>query len=253
MSYSTETAFDRWVDFDMLWHAAAQSFGDEDFYAKAASTYGRPSVELGVGYGRIAELTVPDVGIDLSSRSLQQCRERLDRSVRLIQEDFRSYAVDEPAAFSYAPLGTLNHIISSTERVEALRNIRVNTRPGGMLLFDSYITSEARMREMNQIVVNIARSERIALYKAERIIDFDRWISENFGYAEYLDSDGSVVQRTHFKGPQRVYVPPHMFAIELGRAGWTVKDVWGGFDGRPLTESSPRQVWLATNLTPDEI
>ncbi|MFE9687135.1 class I SAM-dependent methyltransferase [Streptomyces sp. NPDC006285] len=247
MTYTTEQAFDSWAEFDRLWSVTAQGFGDEGFYADAAHKYGRPSVELGVGYGRVAAHTLPDVGIDISSSSLRYCAERVGPAVQLLHDDFCTYRLQEPAALSYAPLGAFNHILDSGTRVQAFANVRANSRSGGLLLFDSYIMSEQRMREMNQVMTALAHDDKAALYRTERVIDWNLWLSENHGVAEYLASDGTVLEKRHFPGPRRCYIPPHQFAIELGRAGWKVEDLWGGYDQRPFKEGCTRQIWLAVN------
>ncbi|MFG3133473.1 hypothetical protein ACGFZU_37985 [Streptomyces tendae] len=247
MTYSIARAFDDWVEFDRLWASTAQRFGDESFYMSAVREYGRPAVELGIGYGRMAAHTRPDIGIDVSADSLACCPATVKASVHLLHEDFRSYRLEDPAALSYAPLGSFNHIIDSDTRVQCFANVRANTRPGGFLLFDSYVVSEQQMRAINQVVVNLAHNAQVSLHKTEKILDFEQWISENHGYADFLKDDGTVHQRKYYQGPRRIYIPPHQFAIELGRAGWHVENLWGGFERKPLRESSTKQVWLAAN------
>lgn len=247
MTYTTEHAFDTWAQFDRLWSVTAKGFGDETFYAETVRKYGKPSVELGIGYGRVATHALPDIGVDISSSSLRYCAESIGTATHLLHDDFCTYQLVEPAAVSYAPLGAFNHILDTQTRVQAFRNVRANSRHEGVLLFDSYVMSERRMREMNQVMIGLAHDDKVALYRTEMVSDFDLWLSEIHGVAEFLAPDGSVIRKQHFPGPRRCYVPPHQFAVELGRAGWKVEELWGGFDRRPFKEGCTRQIWLAVN------
>ncbi|MFF7656445.1 class I SAM-dependent methyltransferase [Streptomyces sp. NPDC007983] len=245
MSYSIAQSFDEWAEFDELW-SSLQNYGDEDFYRTAIEKYGRPALELGVGYGRMACRTHPEWGVDLSPESLERCRKRVNPSVQLLTADIGDYSLPDPVPFSYAPLNTFNHVLDSQARVQAFRNIRRNTVKGGRLLFDSHVMTERQRRERHLRVFNPVWTESHAFYYAEKIIDFERWIFEVTGSIEYVSS-GVVERKVHYRGPRRAYIPPHQFAIELGRAGWYVEGAWGDFEGTLLNEASMRQVWLAVN------
>ncbi|MET8978268.1 class I SAM-dependent methyltransferase [Streptomyces sp. NPDC004539] len=237
---STEE-FDAWVKIRSLW----TSVDDADFYRSLAEKYGRPVVDLGIGDGRVASVSLPDVGVDISPESLRRCEEALDGQVALLQADLADYTLGEPARLSYASLNTFNHILDSEHRVRVFRNVLRNTQPGGFLVFDAANTSRESLLKYDRIPVEQARTEEFVFYLNETVLDADRLLTAYHGVLERLDN-GSTVSRSHLPPLHRVYVPPHQFAIELSRAGWQIENLCGGFDLSPYSSTSRKQIWTAT-------
>lgn len=218
---------------------------DAEFYKSLVEKYGRPAVDLGIGDGRVASASLPDIGVDISPESLRRCAEALTGKVELLQSDLADYTLREPARLSYSSLNTFNHILDSEHRVRVFRNALRNTQVGGFLVFDAANTSRESLLKYDRIPVEQKRTADFVLYLNETVLDAERLLTAYHGVLEYLDN-GSMVSRFHLPPLHRVYIPPHQFAIELSRAGWKIEDLYGDFDFSPYRSTSQRQVWVAS-------
>lgn len=237
---------DQWGEVRERWSTApGYGNGDLKFYEEVVEEYGRPSVELGIGDGRVAAVTRPDVGVDVSTASLHLCRKKLgDFKTELITSEFASYQVKEPAALSYAPLNTFNHILTPEHRIRCFRNIWRNTRPGGRLVFDTYNITRETLAMYNRVVVEQARGEGWAFYLIEEVIDLATRLSAYHGILEEFDERGLSISRRRLPPLPHVCIPDEMLAGELQQSGWTIDHLWGGFDRRSYSAKESQQVWV---------
>lgn len=232
--------FDEWVKVRSLWTSA----NDSEFYRGIVNEHGRPAVDLGIGDGRVAAVSRPDVGIDISPESLRRCAEALGEGVCLVQADLADYSIKEPARISYASLNTFNHILDSEHRIRVFGNVLRNTLPGGAIVFDASNASRESLLKYDRIPVEQARDNDMVFYLNETVLDSDLLLTAYHGVLEYLDN-GRAVDRVHLPPLHRVYVPPHQFAIELSKSGWKIQNLYGGFDMSPYRSTSRKQVWVA--------
>ncbi|MGW9370311.1 class I SAM-dependent methyltransferase [Streptomyces xanthophaeus] len=238
----TVDEFDAWVKVRSLWSGSS----DTAFYRDLVAKYGRPAVDLGIGDGRVALESGPDVGIDISPESLRRCAETLSgTNVTLIESDLADYTLEQPAGLSYSSLNTFNHILESEHRVRVMRNVLRNSEPGARFVFDAANTALESLLKYDRIPVEMARGDDHVFYLNETVIDRDRRLTTYLGVIERLDAQGCVTSRTHLPPLHRVYVPAHQFAIELNRAGWQIEHLYGGFDFSPYVETSRKQIWFA--------
>src|SRR4051794_3929733 len=107
---ATLNPFDDWAELLAFWNTLVE-LEDIWMYQRLVRQFGRPVAELGIGDGRVAAFTAPDYGVDFSSVMLQRCRARLPNGPRLLLADLRDYDLPEPAAFSYVPFNTFNHVL----------------------------------------------------------------------------------------------------------------------------------------------
>lgn len=241
--------FDRWVDVNEMWFEVAD-FGDLEYYTQAVRAVDGVTVELGVGDGRVASRTHPDFGIDLAVRSLEVCAQKLgpDAPTELICGDFVDYRLPEPAALSYAPLNTFNHVISADQRVTAFRNVLMNTQLGGELLFDCYVSSREIFSRYNRVIFRQAHTDGWVLYLSDEVLDWEALLCLRHAVIEKLNEDGIVTQRRHAPALPHVCIAPEVIEQELRAAGWSKCSVFGDFEGGAFTEASRKQVWSARRL-----
>ncbi|MFI8392655.1 class I SAM-dependent methyltransferase [Streptomyces sp. NPDC085540] len=234
--------FDAWVKVRSLWTGAH----DAAFYRDLVAGTGRPAVDLGIGDGRVAVESLPDIGIDISPESLRRCAKTLEGTrTKLVEADLADYSLDEQARLSYSSLNTFNHIIDTEHRLRVMRNVLRNTQQGGYFVFDAANTSLESLLKYDRIPVEMGRGEDYVFYLNETILDRDRKLTTYHGVLEHLDGQGTVTSRTHLPPLHRAYVSAHQFAIELNQAGWQIDNLYGEFDLSPYTEVSRKQIWVA--------
>ena len=153
--------YERFADIYGIWTATASSArANLAFYVDAYLAADGPVVELGVGDGRIAvDAAVRGraiIGVDLSPAMLRLCEERAERAgvigrLTLLQADFRSFTLAEPAALIALPYHSIGHLSSLDEKRDALRHIHAQLRPGGCFMFDDFLMTPERLERMQSV------------------------------------------------------------------------------------------------------
>ena len=235
--------FDAWADLLPLWGRFADDV-DIPFYGRLATEHGRPSVELGIGYGRVARQVAPDFGVDASGVMLERAA-HCAPTTQLIRSDLRAYVLPEPARFSYAPLNTFDGITGDEALHAVLARVREQTVPGGHLAFDGELPDPA-LGGATRRIVRLAGIDRTnAIFATHDVVDAGSGEVEITVFVDYLDASGDVLRRRYFPPmPYRARCAEQWEAV-LGATGWEVVARWGGFAGEQLTGSEGRQVWLA--------
>src|SRR5262245_26279562 len=95
---------------------------DIEFFVEAARACGGPVLEVGCGTGRVliptAQAGVQVVGLDLSPRMLEICRDRLSQEpeavrsrVRLVHADMRNFDLSQEFNLATIPFRPFQHLI----------------------------------------------------------------------------------------------------------------------------------------------
>jgi SAM-dependent methyltransferase len=240
----TVNPYDAWAELLQLW----ERFGDGrdiPFYVGLAREADRPIADLGIGWGRLAELIHPDVGVDYSPEMLVAARERIGEvRTELIEADLEDYQLAEPARFSYAGLKSFDHITSERSIVRIFENVRRNTVTGGRFAFDAEIYTRERLEATAYRVGLDGYDGEIAIQSSHRVVDADRLAYEVNAFVDWLDDDGTVTRRKYFRPLPGRSFPPTQYRAIFASTGWEVVDAWGGFQGEPLEDDGRHQVWL---------
>jgi SAM-dependent methyltransferase len=237
--------YDQWAELLAVWEEFADA-GDVDCYTELSRQFGRPAVELGVGSGRVASKVAPDYGIDSSEVMLRRCRDRTGTAVTLINADIRTYRLPEPAAFSYAPLNTLNAIAAASDRQAALANILANTVSGGHLAFDTVVPNLDRLWARHGAVILRANDGKNVIFDVTQIVRSEPELLARIHafWDVCAPGTGLVVERRYYPPLPFVYLFPEQIQQLAESTGWLVEASWGGFGGEPLTPQSHSQLWL---------
>jgi len=251
--------YDAWADIYDVWvGSTAAAEQNRRFYVEEYLSTPGVAVELGVGNGRIAIEAARQgkalVGVDSSSEMLRRCRERaaaagvLDR-LTLLQADFRSFVLPQPAELITIPLNTIGHLVSLDDKRAGLRQIFAQLAPGGRLIFDHFVfdpelaeawDGAARLRgEFRDL-----QTGREGLLWITSRYDFASQTLRIIGLTEDLDEAGVVVRR-QVRRLGFSWLAPEQARTLLAEAGFVIEYVYGDFDGRPLDEDAERQVWIA--------
>jgi SAM-dependent methyltransferase len=236
-----------WAEVMPLWNALHGDDADVGLYRRLVRRDGarRPVVELGVGYGRVARHVLPDVGVDASAGALRRCA-LLAPAVRLLAADVADYTLPEPAGFSYAPQNLLS-LLPDGAPPRFFAAVWRNTRPGGRFAFDAAVPRPDRLPRRPAGPVLRGRVGRVNVwYRMEAVCASPgHGVRVEVHHAlEWVDPAGRVEVHRDYPPLSLRYREPDRVRCLLEEAGWVVEHVWGGFDGRPLTRRSSRQVWL---------
>lgn len=250
--------YERFADIYRVWTATAGStHANLPFYVQAYLAAEGPVVELGVGDGRIAvEAAVRGravIGVDLSPAMLAMCRARAtdagvaDR-LTLLQGDFRSFVLPEPAALIALPYHSLGHLTSLDAKRDALRQVHAQLRPGGRFIFDDFMMTPARLDQMRRVQLRAEYDTpdgQHALLWVTSLIEDAAQTMRVVTWEDLLDDDG-VMMRRRYRPLSLSWMTPDQAAGLLAEAGFTVERCLGAFDGTPFTaETAEEQIWIA--------
>ncbi|RAL24238.1 class I SAM-dependent methyltransferase [Thermoflavimicrobium daqui] len=235
--------FDQWSELLELWHGLVD-VEDKRFYQLLAKRFNRPTVELGIGDGRVAATVAPDYGVDFSPVMLEKCRKRLGTSCPyLIEADLKLYHLPERAGFSYAPLNTISHI-EPNDRETVFRTILQNTKPGGYFAFDTIVPDLDKIKMRDRAQIYRGRTNSFAIYEVSEVKSYERQEFVLHGIIESIAPNGEVTGKRYFPELSFFYMFPEQIRSLVERTGWQIESVWGDFDETPLTEESRMQIWL---------
>jgi SAM-dependent methyltransferase len=118
---------------------------DKSYYVNKLVSCSGPSLEVGVGTGRIfleALATGADVyGTDSSAEMLAVLRDKLEprHQRRIRQGDLVSMDLGKRFSLIVAPFRVLSHIIDIEDQIRALNAAYDHLAPGGIFIFDLYV------------------------------------------------------------------------------------------------------------------
>jgi SAM-dependent methyltransferase len=231
---------------------AAVSRLDVPFYRALAADAGGPVLELGCGTGRVllpcAEAAGAAAGVDTSPAMLARARARLaaaglDGRVELHHADMRGARLGRSFPLVTIPFRSLFHLRTDRDWLAALATVRAHLAPGGRFAADVFVPDPAATRT-RRAVTDPGTGHRIAVL--ERIgYDTARQVATRRRVVEVLDPGGRVLDRRERLMPIHYRWPEQVLRL-LARAGFTVEQAFGGFDGRPLDAAAEELIWVAT-------
>ena len=250
--------YERFSDIYSEWTATSDSArANLAFYVDAYVATEGPVVELGVGDGRIAVQAASRgrsvIGVDASPAMLGRCRQRADRAgvseqVTLMQADFRSFALSEPAALIALPYHSLGHLVSLDEKRDAIRHIHRQLRPGGSFVFDDFYMTPERIDQLRRVQLR-------AEYQSADGHDVLLWVTSLITEAaqsmrvvtweDEVDNAGTMRER-RYRMLSLSWLAPIQAQKLLTESGFTITACYGDFDRTPFDESTAvEHVWVA--------
>lgn len=254
--------YERFSDIYAIWTATASSAqANLAFYVDAYLAADGPVVELGIGDGRIAVDAAARgravVGVDLSPSMLRLCRAHAERRgvsdrVTLLQADFRSFVVSEPASLISLPYHSLGHLLSLDEKRDALRHIHTQLAPGGRFVFDDWFMTPDRIDAMRRVQLR-------AEYRSPEGRDVLLWVTSLVSEAsqsmrvvtweDELDAAG-VLQRRTYRPLSLSWLSPDQARELLEDCGFSIDACFGDFERTPFdAATASEQIWIARKGT----
>jgi SAM-dependent methyltransferase len=229
--------FDAWQPILEMWHKT-ERVADADMYRGFHEQSGGPSLELGIGDGRVAAVVEPTYGVDLSYEMLRKCRERMgERTPILLNEDFTDFAVANPLRLTYSPLNTLNHVPPEA-RNAVFRNVFSNTLPGGLFVFDSRVPDPEVTKRYNKVPMLNSRTLDYVIHQTSVVVDPVRNELELHVSIEVLGEDGQVVSKRYLPPLPFYEIYPKEFESLAITTGWNIKACWGDLTKRNFRQTA---------------
>jgi SAM-dependent methyltransferase len=241
-----------------LYDVTTTEVSDQDvpFYTALASDAGGPVLELGCGTARVLApcAAAAGHGVDVSPAMLQRARRRLAASgladrVELHLGDMRTVRLDRRFPLVTIPFRSMFHLPGDDDWLAALASVRAHLGQGGRFAGDVFVPDPELMaaRQDHHGFAGEVRhpdtGQRVALWEHSSF-DPVAQVARKRRVTEVLDDDGLVLERRHRLLEVHFRYPNEVLRL-LAAAGFTVEQVFGGFDGRPLDAGAEELIWIA--------
>lgn len=247
----------RWADrYDIFYEAAPE--GELEFYLNAIDRSGGSVLELGVGTGRIAipaAVMGHDItGIDINRPMLERARLKsgaapLYGKLHLVEADMSK--IDLPRKefdLVIIPAHTLALVTDERGQSETLMRCAEHMAPNAALIFnlfnpsDDLIHGDPDETFLLGVVEDEEQGVRHVLTGTNEF-DMTRQINRCTQVIETLNTDGETIDREELQVLFR-YLHHHQVNDMLERAGIQAVEVFGDFDGSPLTDDSEEMIYI---------
>ena len=250
--------YDSFADIFGVWaETAPAAQTNRRFYVEAYLAAGGPVVELGVGDGRIAVEAAARgcrvIGVDASPAMLRRCHRRAEEAgvgdrIELLQTDFRTFRIDEPAALVTLPHHSIGRLTSVPDKRQVAHQVFSQLRPGGRLIFDDFVMTPDVVARMRQVQLRAAYPSAagtdILLWVTSRVDEQARAL-EVITWEDHFTAGGRPEWRRYRRLGLSWLDPAHARLLLLG-AGFSIDACLGGFDGRPFSmDTAAEQIWIA--------
>ncbi|MEO8338008.1 MAG: class I SAM-dependent methyltransferase [bacterium] len=260
---NSAASYDDIADYGELYDSvpAYGARGDIAFYTRLAVELGGPVLELGCGTGRtllpIARAGVDITGVDGSSEMLARLDAKLSAEPRVVRDrvtlqhgDASNFDLDRTFSLVVAPFRVMQHLTTLDAQLGCAQSVARHLAPGGQFVFDVFNPNfeiilrdrSAESEDTPAFTLPDGRTFR-RMVRVPRV-DFTQQASE-IELIYYVTAAGeSEAHRSVQRFTMRWYVRAELVHL-LARAGLTVRDIRGDFDGSTLTDASPEQVVFA--------
>ena len=237
---------------------------DVNFYRRIAQEQRESSVSRGAGGGPILELacgtgrlTAPllrdghtVVGLDHSAAMLARAAWRLARlgptrrrRALLVRGDMRNIGFAPRFGLAICAFHSLQHLVAEDDLRACLRGVAASLAPRGWLAFDllppdpEWIRRDPERRWARTVFRHPVTGQRLA-YSTNHRYDAERKTLHVRLYYQPLDARGRPAGRERVHRLCHRQLDPDEVHALLDTSGLEIIARFGGFDGRPFTESS---------------
>jgi SAM-dependent methyltransferase len=228
---------------------------DLDFYLDVAKEIGGPVLEIGIGTGRVAmDLAINGfkvVGIDnspkmlnLAKKNIHQLEHDVTSNIELHCADMKDFSLEQKFPLAIIPFRAFLHNLTIEEQLTTLDNIKKHLTPDGVLVLDIFVPlysvisqdvwhDTIEQDEFAQTDSGISVDIKVEHKAAEQLLKIEN---------TYVNSKD---QSTHSATMTYRYIFRYEMEALLRCAGFTVTDVYGGFDNEPYDFKSGIMVFVA--------
>jgi SAM-dependent methyltransferase len=229
-----------------------------DFYVGLAREARGPVLDVACGTGRILLPSLQggaDIeGLDMYEPMLRTLRAKaaqLGLAPQLYQADMSEFAAARRYALVMIPFNAFIHNMTQEAQMSCLECCRAHLLPGGRLAFDTFFPSleivgaPQQTRVLEGEVPHPDTGLPLRLYDT-RTFDRVAQTQHSLNEIEQLAADGSV-ERVYRSQISSRYIYKHEMELLLRVAGFSRWEIYGDFDGRPLTQECEAMIVSAWN------
>lgn len=241
-------AYDYLADVYELWSTGDPAYyASLDFYINQLKDIESPIAELGIGTGRIAYqlsrlYNKKIIGIDESVKMLEIVHKKykdneIENLIELICEDMSHFTLPVKVNAVYLPFRTIGHLLDQEQLIHLFQSVYDNLNIHGYFLFDHYIFSKEWAREHNK--------KRIKMYSS------DTYLIEDYYEYDFIKQIMDCRIFINDKEQSRFFFSYHnpMYYIKLlSRTGFTIKQMYGEFDGTPFDNTCCNQIYICQKI-----
>ena len=253
--------YNRWAErYDIFYETAPE--GELEFYLNAIDKHGGPVLEIGVGTGRIAIPAAEKghciTGVDLHLPMLEKARQKLAKSsvtenggsLELIQADMTTLDLgDRKFATVIIPSNTLALALDSQLQSAAIQRVAAHMDDDGVFLFNIFYPSPDMIFDDSEdefLLGIVDRSEDGLRHVLTGINRFDNRNQINYctQTIETLSLNNGITKEREELSVEMRYLHHHQVMKMLAPAGLNAVQIYGDFNGSPLTEESEDMVYV---------
>jgi len=228
---------------------------DVAMYENFARRGDTPSLELGIGTGRVAlrlaRAGLNVVGLDGSPHMLARMRNALDaepavaRRVRAIEADVRDFALKERFDLVFCAANTFQHLLTSDDQIAALRCVAAHLTPGGLYVMKLQSPSsvdwgaEDGALRLAEPRIDPATGETVMRFDARRANAATMCVHNTRIY-DRVGAEGAVHRRVHEYTLK--YTTVDELRLVLNASGLRLLHLYGHHDLSPFTEDSDSMI-----------
>jgi SAM-dependent methyltransferase len=231
---------------------------DVSFYAGLAASAGGPSLELGCGAGRVllhaAGQGARITGLDVSRNLLERCRQKLRlcepeiaSRVRLLHGDMTDFSIGEMFHLIMIPFRSFQYLITMCEQLRCLKRVHQHLSDKGQFVFDVFSPNLSAATAITDDEIPdgppVTLPDGAVLQRTIKILERKRVEQRNLIQIAYHKTTEVETRRATHVFSLRFFYRYEMEHL-LARAGFEVCEVFGGFDGSPLTDLSQDMIFF---------
>jgi len=211
-------------------------------------------LDLACGTGRLLLPLVRDghevVGLDRSAEMLAAAARRVHRlpatrrrRCTLVRADLRAFAFRAPAALAICAFHSVQHLLTDEDFARFLGNTRRSLTKGGWLAFDvlppdpAWLYRDPKRRWARTTFRHPTTGQR-SVYSTNHDYDPATRLLHIRLYYQPVDERGRPTGSEHTVRLCHRQFPPEEMNRLLALGGFRLLEVFGGFDGRLLTEAA---------------
>lgn len=229
--------------YDVIYHQMRDD-ADKDFFLSEVNQCTGKVLEIGVGTGRFFSNALgsgADIfGIDISESMLNVLRTKIPASqhFRVSCQNMTNFSFDCRFDLITAPFRVFMHLVEKEDQIDALNNVYNHLNPGGKFVFDAFIP------DLNQLIngldnhIDFEGEYENGKFLRRTVSTRPELVSQLIHIAFKLEWEAeNGLQSNVWKTPLRYFFRYELEHL-IERSLFRNYKLYGGFDRRPLDESS---------------